>query len=271
MQRRVFTSMVRVNFAVALLFIVSVLTPNSAYSTPITRVVMSVDDYMPYVSSAAPKADYPGYMVEIAQHIFAKHNITLTLESVPYVRAIQLGQEGRIDGMFAVNYPDPVFQAPYIAHGIDRVCLFGNEKQDTLTRLSTRTIGMTNGYNIDDIPELKQVAEELARSTTVIWLSGDNPVVRFLDMLRDRRIDGFIERQYVVDWYSKTLPKRYAYPKLCSGDKPSYILFFTASPNSAALAEIIHSGLQDLRASGQLGAILTKYAIEDWQQTDIHH
>lgn len=231
---------------------------------------MSVDDYMPYVSKDAATSDTPGYMVEIAQQVFARQHISLILEYNPYVRALVLGKEGKIDGMFGVGYPDPAYHAPYGTHGVDRVCLFGRENGGpVIDDLKHNVVGLTKGYDVSSIPSFADISAQLVKYNNLIWLTGENNVPRFIEMLSTGRIDGFIDRDYVVSWYSKAKHNLELEKKYCSEPRKSYILFFQNSPNAEYYSRMINEGIGELRTDGTLKQILARYGLSDWESVQL--
>lgn len=87
-------------------------------------------------------------------------------------------------------------------------------------------------------------------------------------MLESKRIDAFYESPLVLSWKLKAMGKsRAGYFDVGTMDSTPenlYIAFSNKDPEAAKLARLLDEGIQNLRKTKKLNAILAKYGIEDW-------
>ena len=101
----------------------------------------------------------------------------------------------------------------------------------------------------------------------VFLSSGETPLERNVDRLKQGNLDVVIEDQYVFHYFMKTHHAQFRNAGALGREKV-YIALSPSLPESPAVARALDEGLRDLRASGELEKILTFYGIQDWESKD---
>jgi ABC-type amino acid transport substrate-binding protein len=231
------------------------------------QVVMAVDDYLPYVSNNKVDNLPKGYMVDVTKFILTQHNIELILLDIPYSRSLLQSTSKQVDGLFAQRLDSSLFFAPYNAHGKSHVCLYGKTgNTEALVAVKNQRIGLAHGYNIEAFEELSDIQQMVNNNNPLlVRLTGEQPVERYIKMLRSNRISGFVENDYVTNWYLKVDAGAQVKAHRCSEAKEIYVLFFNNYPYAKQMSLLIGQGIEKMRYSGELGRILSLYGLEDWQ------
>jgi hypothetical protein len=82
-----------------------------------TQIVLGADQWCPY--NCTPKSKMPGFVVEIAQVVFAQSNITNDYRVFPWPRAIDMAKRGEIDVVIGATKAEvPKFFFP----SLSKVC-----------------------------------------------------------------------------------------------------------------------------------------------------
>jgi len=74
------------------------------------EITIASDDWLPF--NGTPGSKNPGYMVEVAQKVFAERGHNIKYVSMPWARAIQKGREGVVNGIIGAyrgDAPDFIF------------------------------------------------------------------------------------------------------------------------------------------------------------------
>jgi len=66
------------------------------------ELIIAADRWCPYNCDAADE-HRPGFMVELAQVIFARHGIAVRYQELPWTRAIQQASENKVQGLIAAT------------------------------------------------------------------------------------------------------------------------------------------------------------------------
>lgn len=97
--------------------------------------------------------------------------------------------------------------------------------------------------------------------------SGDNALEQNLQKLLKGRVGAVIDDMAVLDY---TAGKMNILDKVeCVGEGATpnevFIAFSPANPKAAEYAKLLSNGVEELRASGRLAAILAAYGLKDWR------
>lgn len=98
-------------------------------------------------------------------------------------------------------------------------------------------------------------------------VSGRNQVTRSLKLLSLGRISAFPEDRFVGNFYAAQLNPSDQFREAGNlGDPADLLVAFTPQSKKAKhLKSIYEKGLLELRKSGELGKILEKYTLTDWE------
>lgn len=212
-----------------------------------------------------------GYMVEIAQLIFNKHDIDVDYQIMPWARAIHEAERGGINGVIGAFKGDaPNFIFPKQELGIIGNSFFAlstsNWQYTTLNSLHSVTLGIIKDYDYG--PELAAYIDDPKNSERLLAITGDKSVsTRAIQMLMAERVDVLIESDLVF-WHSASQLQLTNQLKRVGQSGPAekaYIAFSPEHPQSTRYAEILSQGMIKLRATGELAIILAKYGLTDWK------
>lgn len=250
------------------------LLPFSAHAAEAGKTITLVADrWCPY--NCAASASQPGFMVEITRAIFKKYDIAVTYKVLPWSSAIEQTRSGRYDAVVGASQGDvPDFIFPSLTQGMSSMQFWvkkdSNWSYNGISSLNEVRIGIIAGYSYSKILDMYL---NLNRSQTerIQPVSGDNALELNLRKLEAGRIDVTPEDKNVMQYYfsSRGLPmtvKSAGTPVARENmeDIYLYVAFSPANPKSQQYAQAMTQGMQELRRSGELKAILERYRVEDW-------
>ena len=228
------------------------------------------DVWPPYVMDPATGAK--GYMVDIAEAVFRKAGYTVSFRPTPWPRALLDVASGRSAGIVGIYYTQArlrSFIVPSEPIGISVNKLFVRSDSNwTYTgsdSLKGMVLGTLSGY---DYGELNPYITSQIRQNTgkVDELHGNDALQANIRKLLEHRLDVLIEDQLVVSYAVRKLgvenrlkPAGTVEPRNKAG-----IAFSPKDPNAQAYARLLSEGILELRRTGALKAILSRYAIPDW-------
>ncbi len=230
-------------------------------------ITIVADEWCPY--GCAPDADKPGYGIEIAKKIFERAGHKIDYSIVPWARAVKLAREGKynaIIGAFVEDAPDFVF--PENEFGISQITFFVKKgsswKYTGVESLKPLKIGIILDYSYGD--ELDKYFKSENAKSKIDILGGKTPLDSNIKKLVGGRIDVTIEDMNVFNHTAKKLGMLDRVTIAGNAGKENvYIAFSPAIPNSKQYAEILSNGISQMRNSGELQTILSKYGLADWK------
>lgn len=230
-------------------------------------ITLKSDLWCPYACD--PKSDRPGFMVEIAQEVFKKNGHSVQYSVMNWARAVVDVRSGKYDGLVGCSKADvDGFVIPTVPTGAmsSRVFTLQNDSwfyvnQDSL---KSKKIGVINDYTyggkIDDLVKSQNPAFHS--------VSGEGTLLRLIQMTESKRLDGFVENPLVLDYTLKLHHKDKKKFRVASDDltrNPElFIAFAPSKPESRKYAKMLDVGMGELRKSGRLQVILSKYNLSDW-------
>ena len=247
---------------VAVLFAVAILNPAPACADTIT---LAADQWCPYTCS--PRSDKPGYLIEIAKVIFAKHGHTIEYIVLPWARAVaetEMGKYNAVAGAIREDAPNFIF--PAIENGFSQDSFYSRNGYQLYTgpdSLDWHKVGTARGYSYGQFtdallssPNIKLVPE-----------SGCTPIKKNIAKLERSRLDYLIADEAVMaynlsEMNLSDLIKPVGSPEPGEG---MYIAFSPLKVTSRQYARILSEGMEQIRESGELHQILSKYGLKDWR------
>lgn len=228
------------------------------------------DPWCPF--NCEPDDDEPGFMIEIAQRVFAEHGIEVEYQTLPWVRAllhVESGEYSAAVGASRAEAPSLVF--PQLPQGLMNNVFWTLADSDwhyqgpaSLERINLAIIA---GYGYS--PQLEAYIRQGIDSHKITELFGETPLQNGIMMLERGRVDALLEEQSVFRYQLKLQGR--------SGDfrnagqvvqeaffSEVYIAFSPAIEHAEYYAEILSEGMVRLRQSGELGEILNRYGVDDW-------
>lgn len=216
-------------------------------------------------------ADKPGYMIDVARHIFNQKGIETEYKIMPWARAIIEAKKGHINAVVGAFKNDALgFIYPNQELGLISNSFFttSNENWRYLgtDSLSNMRLGVIKGYDYGE--SLNQYIQLNINNSRLQILTGEDDVLsRAVNMLVADRIDVLVESD-IVFWYRVNqlgLSKQMKYVGQASEPMKAYIAFSPNNRNSIDYAKILSDGILEMRSNGDLERILLKYGLHDWK------
>lgn len=217
-----------------------------------------------------PDAERPGYMIELAEAIFEPRGYEIDYAVMPWARSLLNVSQGIDDcvvGAYIEDAPDFIF--PSTHWGEDQTLFWKRHDSDwtyeDLSSLEDITVGLIHGYAYERaFDNHMEAAPDGAE-----FISANNALEQNIHKLRLGRIDVTVESRLVMEAKLQELGlEGEIVPAGRLGDPdPMYMACSPKNPDSERYARWIDSGTRKLRESGELQAILERYGIEDWHQS----
>lgn len=250
------------------LFILYFMLLNLYFPAKADVITLRTDEWCPYACD--PKSDKPGFMVEIAREVFAKHGYKIDYDIMNWARALTDVRSGQYDGVIGASKVDVAgFVIPMLPTGV-LVSYYYTRKNDPWMytgpdSLKSKKIGVINDYTYGD--EIDSLVAK--RHSSFKKVSGESPLLRLIQMTETKRLDGFVENPLVLnialDRLNKDMNQFKIASKNLANDQNLFIAFTPAKPKSKEYAKILDEGVIELRKSGRLKIILQKYGVSDWK------
>jgi polar amino acid transport system substrate-binding protein len=230
------------------------------------RLILAADAWCPF--NCAPEADLPGFMIDIARAVFEESGHTVEYVVMPWKRAVDEARNGGVDGVVGALRDDaPGFIFPDNESGMARIGFYTLKDSDWTysdrDSVGTRVFGTARGYSYGrEIDAM--IAEKVLKVDEV---GGISPLVYNLCKLREGRIDAVVAERSALE--SETLrlniTDEIRYAGSPEEGEPVYIAFAPGKPRSGEYARMLSRGMDALRKSGRLEAILKRYGVRDWK------
>jgi polar amino acid transport system substrate-binding protein len=227
------------------------------------------DVWCPY--NCEPTAERPGFMIEITQRVLAGQGVTLDYQSMPWARALVEAAAGGIDGVVGASLTDARTLVPSSRPlGRSETVLivrkgegFGYAGADSL---GARRLGVIVDYSygkeIDAWLEKHKADRNLVQPT-----SGDDALPTNLRKLLGKRIDVVVEDRAVVERVARAMNLADAIEIVDTGNLDDlFVAISPKHPRAAELAKLLGDGVENLRRSGELAAIMARYGMRDWER-----
>ncbi len=218
-----------------------------------------------------PDSANPGFMIEIAQRIFAKAGHTVEYRLVPWARAIEMTRNGQANGLVSAyieDAPDFVYSDNELAQVTTK--FFALKNLDwTYTGISSLErirLGMVIHYDYDD-QIVKYLEANKRDPERVQVLGGNSPLERSIKKLLVNRVNVLIDGD-IVFWYQAAnmgVADSIKVVGQLGEPNKTYIGFSPALATSQRYAQLLSDGIVALRKSGELAVILQKYGLQDWK------
>ncbi len=230
-------------------------------------ITLVADDWCPY--NCVPRSEKPGYVVEIAREIFEQYGHTVVYEYRPWKRALADAMDGIVDGAIGANLgnmPKGIFHHEPLGFYVMMYFVLKDSpwNYDSVSSLDNHEIGAISGYTYGD------PFDEYARTHTesIHFTFGDDPAVKNFKKLLLKRIDIFIEEHNVATFVMRKqgMSEKIRRAGVNGEPKAMYIGLSPAKTTSQEYANILSAGIIEMRKSGRLQQILTRYGLSDWQQ-----
>ena len=248
------------------LFFFALLAPVLSHADTITLVA---DEWCPI--NCEPGSEMPGYAIEVAQFVFGKAGHEIVYQNLNWSKSIEDARKGLYGGIVGAakdEAEDFVFPRNTIGASANSffVAAGSSWSYKDLGSLENVCVAAIKSYEYGE--ELAVYFEKNKNDPKKVqFVSGDNPLEKNFKKLEGGRVDVVVEDRPVGDFTIKEMGLT-GKIKVAGNDgdfTDFYIAFSPANPKSGEYAEILSKGLDDLRASGKLNEILSRYGMTDWK------
>lgn len=231
-------------------------------------VTIRADAWFPM--NADENADRPGYMIELAEAVFSPQGYEVDYQNLPWERALQSVRNGDYDcvvGAYNSDAPDFVF--PDTPWGSDQSVFYvksGTDwRYDGLASLDDIVVATIGGYAYGD--DFDEYAEDNPERVDV--LNANNALEQNIRKVAGDRVDALLESPPVLEAQLERMGMQGELEP--AGELgPPHDMYIACSPaneeRSRELMQMVDEGTRELRESGELGDILSRYGVEDWHE-----
>ncbi|MDX1695383.1 MAG: transporter substrate-binding domain-containing protein [Ketobacteraceae bacterium] len=225
-------------------------------------------DYCPFTCNPDKESGKEGFMTDVLRKALEEAGYALRVEMHPYVRAVREVRDGKYDGIVVVGKdyaPDLVY--PDMPTVVQRVVFL--TATDTswnytgVESLRNAKVGIVRGFHYVDPDLIAYLEHNQTDPTKVLVMHGENTTERGVSMLQTNRITTFLEGEYSA---------RYVLRKMGILDSirvagftrnafEDYTGFSPKNPDASRFARILSNKIQELKQSGRLADILSRYGI----------
>ena len=255
--------MKRITTTLIALLVLSFLTAGLATAATIT---VRTDPWPPYTDEPGDK---PGYMTEVVEAIFTAMGHTVDYQIMPWSRALDAVQKGTYDAVLGTDPSEsPDFVFPEQALGVNQNGFYvkkGNSwKYTGGESFKGIRVGVIDGYGY--FPELDSYLESY-KGKKLFVATGDDALPKLLKMLKAGRVDAVIDNMNVmaVTLEENNLADDIVLAGSVDDVGPLYMAFTPAKDSSKDYSKMFDDGLAELRSSGKLQEILSRYGLKDWK------
>ncbi len=236
-------------------------------------VTIAADRWCPY--NCEPGSEHPGFMIEIAEKVFAKHNIKVEYLVVPWTRAIEESRQNKYTAIVGAAHKDaPDFVFPETAQGLMRNSFYV-KKGDTwkftnIASLAKISLGVIADYSYNEELD-KYIVKNKKNSKLIQVISGDGALDTNIKKVVAGRVGAIIDAEYVIN-YTLAQNKMIGKIEKAGAVPPTkndnlFVAFSPKNPKAKEYAEMLSKGTDELRKSGQLQKILNFYNVTDWNKS----
>jgi polar amino acid transport system substrate-binding protein len=238
-------------------------------SAPVAADVISLrsDEFCPF--NCAPEAEQPGFMIEFAQAIFSQAGHTIDYQLMPWSRAIADTMDGQYDGLVGtVKIPGLIY--PEQEQGMNINVFWvkpGTPWRYTgMESLAQASIGVIRDYKFGD--EFDAYLEKYQDDSKRIQIvSGETALQQNIKKAVAGRITAYLDDRAVLRYHLEETKQAGLIEEAGKLNQiPLYIGFSAKRPNSARYAQLLSTGMEELRKTGKLQEIMRKYGLQDWQE-----
>ena len=227
------------------------------------EVKLSTDAWCPY--SCDPGSDKQGILVDVAMKIFNKAGHTVNYKSMNWARAIVLVRTGKHDGLIDAYKSDaPDFIFPEESVMISKMCFFSKQEDPWEFKgydsLKGRKISVSKGYSYGKEFDAYIEKNKGKSNSTINTIHGMDLIKRRMWQMSRGQIDTILEDWSVFSHQVKPYKKFKGVKNAgCLPEEELYIAFSPNKNSSQNYADLISEGLREMKASGELEAIIDKY------------
>lgn len=231
-------------------------------------ITIRADSWCPF--TCEPGSETPGYLIEIATRVFEAAGHKVDYQFLPWPRAVsevRAGQYTAIAGGGVADTPGFVLTKPMgdvtTTLAVRKGERFEYTGPDSLAayRLGAVTGVISWGGGIDEY-----IAANKDNPDRVDLTGGEDPYAVNLRKLLVGRVDVVVDVAAVLKWLARGMNASDQIEFIPVLREPDvFIAFSPAIEKSPEYAALLDRGVENLRASGELGEIMARYGLEDWE------
>jgi polar amino acid transport system substrate-binding protein len=241
--------------------------PAVSVEAPVT-ITLRADAWCPF--NCEPGSERPGYMVEVAREIFAKHSIAIDYQLLSWARVLDDVKQGRSDGAIGASLepgrgfmfgPNPLGEGG-MTLAVRRGYGF---RYDGPESLKGHRIGVVRDYSYDGGPLDAYIAANSRDLSRVVTIGAEDVGDKLIRLLLSNRVDIILESGPVLAYQANRINMADRIEQ-AGRLPPDYISigFTPAKPDGERWARILSDGVAEMRASGRLAEILALYGLTDF-------
>ncbi|CAK0741038.1 Transporter substrate-binding domain-containing protein [Azospirillaceae bacterium] len=233
-------------------------------------IKLRADLWCPY--NCDPESDKPGLLIEVARAILTPAGHSIDYRTMPWSRALSEVRKGRIHGVIGAQQseaPDLVYgRIPIAFDDTGFVVKQGVDfRYGGAASLDPYRIAVISDYNYDGGEIDAYLKENAAAKDRIQFNSGDDVGIANLRKLIAGRvdvvIDSFTVMSYLIQKYNLSDK---VYVVQLGRPTEIFIAFSPSDSRSNLWSELLSAGIAPLRQRGELGVILARYGLKDWQK-----
>lgn len=219
-----------------------------------------------------------GSMIEILQKALEPAGYTIDYNIMPWEESLKAGRTGEIDAVVGLTMGDGAgFQLPAETLGVGITCFYGKKGGELersgfrLTRieqLHSQRIVVPSGYVFVDSLQ-KHLDTYKDDPKKILWVSSSWPLVDAYRAVFQGNADLFPENEAVIDNLMLSLGIRGGGQIVslgCLEGENLYVGFSQKRADASVLADLVSRKMEEMRKSGELSRILSKYGQKDWNR-----
>jgi polar amino acid transport system substrate-binding protein len=251
------------------LYLMAVAALVSTHAAHADTISIRGDAWCPY--NCEPGDAKPGYMIEVAKEIFEKAGHKVDYQTLTWARTLEQVKVGEFTaavGAAKEDAPDLVYGKYPLGQSSNS---FGVRADDPFvykdpSSLEGKSMGVINGYTYVGVMD-EYIAKNKADPKKIQSTSGNDALGTNLNKLVAKRVDVILEDSNVLanQIGSRGLQGKVKVVESSLPASAIYIAFSPANPKSTEYVALLDKGVDELRASGRLAAILAKYNLKDWK------
>jgi len=231
-------------------------------------LILGADIWCPY--NCSTDSERQGYLIDLSKEIYGEHGYKIKYVILPCKRALKSAKIGRIHAAIGA------VRGNLDGHHIGRQSL-GRDETILVVRsgekftykgvssLDNKHLGVVTNYTYDNHGEIdRYIRHKKKEGQGVTTVFNEDPLDSLFKMLRNRRIDAFLENKYVASYKAKQLGVEGSIEIIETGTGDDIFFAFTPDEQGRKLAKILDDGLTKFRKSGRLQRLLAIYGIADW-------
>jgi polar amino acid transport system substrate-binding protein len=217
-----------------------------------------------------------GSMIEILRHALEPAGYTIDYDVMPWEESLNAGRKGDIDAVVGLTMADGGgFQLPSEPQGIGITCFYGKKggpldragfRLSRIEQLLSQRIVVPSGYLFVESLQ-KHLDTYKDDSKKILWVSSSWPLVDAYRAVFSGEADLFPENEAVINNLMISLGIRGGGQIVslgCLEGENLYVGFSQKRADASILAELVSKKMGEMRKSGELSRILTRYGQKDW-------